>query len=246
MSRTGVWWTTSMKVFGHGTTSGLGNAINTRASFVELSSLGVDGVELDVRRTSDDQLVLIHDDRYPDGRLVVETPAIDRPAGVSLLAEALDLCVGLEVNIELKNLPSEETYDPQQRIAELCVSLLEQREATDQVIISCFGLDCIDRVVELSPATPTALLLLSRRPPDVILLAEVHERHRAVHPYVSMVDEAFMRRARDLGLRVNAWSAQQESADDVRALIELGVDGLITESYQQAIQVCGGGRRHDD
>ncbi len=40
-----------MKVFGHGTTSGFGVAINTRASFVELASLGVDGVELDIRRS---------------------------------------------------------------------------------------------------------------------------------------------------------------------------------------------------
>ena len=235
-----------MKVFGHGTTTGLGNAINTPASFVELASLGVDGVELDVRRSSDEQLVVIHDDHYPDGRLVVETPAVDRPVDVLLLAEALDLCAGLEVNIELKNLPGEETYDPDQRIAELCVQVLEQRGARDRVIVSCFGLDCIDAVAELRPATPTALLLLSRRPPDAILLADVHERHRAVHPYSSMVDEGFMRRARQLGLRVNAWSAARESTDDIRALLDLGVDGLITESPQSAIRVRDAARLHDD
>ncbi len=225
-----------MKVFGHGTTTGIGNAMNTRGSFVELVSLGVDGVELDIRRSADDRLVVIHDDRYPDGRLVVETAAGDRPADVILLAQALDLCVGLEVNIELKNLPSEETYDPDQRIAELCVKVLEQRGSTDRVIVSCFGLDCIDRVVELRPTIPTALLLLSRRLPSETMIENVHDRHRAVHPYVSMVDETFMRRARELDLRVNAWSANQEP-DDVRALIELGVDGLITEFPQQAIQV---------
>lgn len=132
-----------MKVFGHGTTTGVGAAINTRASFVELASLDVDGVELDVRRS-------------------------------------------------------------------------------------------------------TALLLLSRRPPAEVLLADVHERHRAVHPYVSMVDEAFMRRARELGLRVNAWSVGQESADEVRALIGLGVDGLITESHQQGIHLRDAARPRDD
>ena len=235
-----------MKVFGHGTTTGLGNAINSRASFVELAQLGVDGVELDVRRSADDQLVVIHDDRYPDGRLVVETSSVDRPDDVILLSEALDLCAGLEVNIELKNLPSEETYDPDQRIAELCVRVLETRSGSDQVIVSCFGLDCIDRVVELRPAIPTALLLLSRRPPEAILLADVHERHRAVHPYVSMVDAAFMRQASELGLRVNVWSADQESADDVRALVAIGVDGLITESPQRAMQVRDDPRPHQD
>ncbi len=85
---------------------------------------------------------------------------------VLLLAEALDLCAGLNVNIELKNHPREETFDPDERIADLCVALLDGRGGVDDVIVSCFGLGCIDRVIELRPQTPTALLLLSRRPAE--------------------------------------------------------------------------------
>ncbi len=226
-----------MKVFGHGTTTGRGHAINTRESFVELASLGVDGVELDVRRTADDHLVVIHDERYSDGRLVVETDRRDRPPEVLLLDEALDLCRGLEVNIELKNFPAESTFDPDERIADLCAELLDERAGVDNVIVSCFGLACIDRVLARRPHTPTALLLLSKRPADQILAADVSERHRAVHPYISMVDERFVRRCAALDLRVNVWSAAEETDDMVQALIDHGVDGLITESAVRAMRL---------
>lgn len=226
-----------MKVFGHGSTNGQGAAINSRASFVELASSGVDGVELDVRRSVDDQLVVIHDDRYSDGTLVDATSGGDRPPGVLLLGEALDLCRGLVVNIELKNHPGEAAFDRDQRIAELCVALLEQRDSADNVIVSSFGLECIDRVIEERPQTPTALLLLSRRPATEIVGAEASERHRAVHPYASMVDAAFMRRCAEFDLQVNAWSAGDETDDTVRAMIEHGVSGLITESPHRAIRV---------
>lgn len=226
-----------MKVYGHGTTTGVGNAINSRASFVELAALGVDGVELDVRRTADDQLVVIHDDSYAGGALVVETMADDRPADVILLDEALDICRGLEVNIELKNLPSEPTYDPDQRIADLCAALLDERGGADQVIVSCFGLGCIDRIQEIRPETPTALLLFSRRPANETLDAEVAARHRVVHPYISMVDEAFVQRCAELDLAVNVWGNGKEDDAAMSALLDFGVDGLITELPAQAMRL---------
>lgn len=227
----------AVKVFGHGSTNGQGAAINSRASFVELASSGVDGVELDVRRAADDQLVVIHDDIYSSGSLVMETRGVDRPTDVLLLGEALDLCRGLVVNIELKNHPSEETFDRDQRIAELCVALLDQRGGVDDIIVSSFGLACIDRVIEQRPQTPTALLLLSRRPVAEIVVAEVSERHRAVHPYVSMIDDAFMHRCAEFDLQVNVWSSDDETDDTVRRMINQGVNGLITESPQRAIRL---------
>ncbi len=80
-----------MKIYGHGSLEP-GNLINSRASFVRLAGLGIDGVELDVRRSRDDRLVVIHDAAYTDGRAVDATASVARPADVLLLGEALDLC----------------------------------------------------------------------------------------------------------------------------------------------------------
>ena len=105
------------------------------------------------------------------------------------------------------------------------------------MLVSCFGLGCLDRVIERRPQTPTALLLLSRRPPADIVLADVSARHRAMHPYSSMVDEDFMGRCATFDLRVNAWTATDETDELVRSLLDHGVDGLITESPDRALRL---------
>ena len=48
---------------------------NTLRAFERACALGADGVELDVRRTSDDVLVVHHDPRVDGGCVIIETPS---------------------------------------------------------------------------------------------------------------------------------------------------------------------------
>jgi glycerophosphoryl diester phosphodiesterase len=80
---------------------------NTLDAFLRARQLGADGVELDVRMTSDGALAVHHDP-------VIDGCGPDQPTGrrrappfVPLLAAALDACHGLSVNVEIKNLPGE-------------------------------------------------------------------------------------------------------------------------------------------
>jgi glycerophosphoryl diester phosphodiesterase len=229
-----------LRIYGHGSLEP-GNVINSRESFVRLSGLGIEGVELDVRRTRDDALVVIHDPHYLDGRAVDETPVADRPDEILLLAEALDLCEGLELNIELKNYPQGECFDPDERIADRVVELLGHRGHRDQVIASSFGLACIDRVRALRPEIPTAHLVLSRRPAAEVVRPAIEHHHGLVHPYESMVDEEFMACCRDANLRVNVWTGFDETEETIESLLSLGVDGVITANPQQVRRVRDGG-----
>ena len=174
------------RVFGHGPVDGVGSHINTLESFGESRLRHADGVELDVRRTSDDVLVVIHDAAL-DGHPIDQVARQDLPAYVPDLARALDECRGLTVNIELKNFPSDPGFDPNQRLTHLVIDLLSERDGADDVIISCFDLAAIDLVRERSPLVPTAALLLSRRPPEALLGPVVEHGHRVVHPYDTMV-----------------------------------------------------------
>ena len=100
-------------VFGHRGASGLAPE-NTLASFARAVALGVDGVELDVRLTSDGEVVVLHDERLErttDGAgLVCETPyralrRLDAGNGekVPTLAEVFDrVPEHIAVNVELK------------------------------------------------------------------------------------------------------------------------------------------------
>jgi glycerophosphoryl diester phosphodiesterase len=225
-----------LKIYGHGSLEP-DNLINSRGSFLRLARLGIDGVELDVRRTVDDALVVIHDARYPDGRAVDETTAVDRPDEILLLAEALDLCGGLEVNIELKNYPEGECFDPDERLADRVVELLGHRGHQDRVIASSFGLACIDRVRALRPEIPTAHLVLSRRLAVEVVRPAVEHDHGLVHPYESMVDEDFMACCRGANLRVNVWTGFDETEETIESLLGLGVDGVITANPQRALRV---------
>ena len=55
---------------------------NTVAAFRRAGTMGAHAVELDVRRSGDGALVVIHDSRLPDGRVVRTTPRADLPPTV--------------------------------------------------------------------------------------------------------------------------------------------------------------------
>jgi glycerophosphoryl diester phosphodiesterase len=224
-----------MLIYGHGTTEPE-NRINSRESFVAVRRLGVDGVELDVRLSQDGELLVIHDHYFEDGRAVAETSSPERPGDIIDLALALDLCKGLIVNIEIKNYPSDPAYDPSERISARVLDLLDSRGNADRVLISCFGVGSLNYIRARRPELATAHLVLSRRPAEEVVRICVDHGHRVIHPYVSMVDAAFMKVARDHDLTVNVWTGFDETDESLEALISLEVDGVITGFPERALR----------
>lgn len=198
---------------------------NTVAAFEGARALGADWVELDVRRTADGALVVVHDAALANGELVVATARADIDAVVPSLAEALDACEGMGVNIEIKNHPIDPDYDPTMVVAKGVVAEVARRGAHDRVLVSCFDLGTVDAVRDLDPAVPTAYLVLDPEGGAAVDVAVEHG-HRALHPWVPMVDEALIRRAHAAGLLVNTWTT-----DDPERILELagwGIDGVVT------------------
>jgi glycerophosphoryl diester phosphodiesterase len=234
--------TSKLRIFGHGPVDGTGPALNTLESFGMCRLRGADGVELDVRRTADDHVVVVHDALLGEGRSVARATRRELPASIPDLVQALDECAGLTVNVELKNFPSDHDFDPSQRITHLLIDLLEGRAGMDQVIVSCFDLAAIDLVKRRAPSLPTAALLLSRRNPDSLLGPVVDYGHLTVHPYDTMVDGSFMEATRSAGLRIHPWLGEV-GAERMRALLTLGADGLITSEVSAARSVVDGMRQ---
>lgn len=226
----------SCRIFGHGS-GAAGDELNCRASFERARSLGCAGVELDVRRTRDGKLAVVHDALLPDGRDVATTPAEELPGSIPLLEEILDGLAGMQVNIEIKNYRTDPHWDPAQRVAKQVVELIAARGGRDEVLISCFGPECLAEVRRLDPGLPTAQLLLSRRPVPDLLDAVVADGHKIVHPYDTMVDADFMAEARARGLRVHAWTAEDDSPHRLATLIAFEIDGLITGAPELALDL---------
>ena len=78
---------------------------NTLEAFARARALGADGVELDVRLTADGGLAVHHDPVIDGVGPSTSWPPPNCPTHVPLLADALDACTGMVVNIEVKNLP---------------------------------------------------------------------------------------------------------------------------------------------
>ena len=114
---------------------------NTLEAFVGALAEGADWVELDVRLSGDGQLVVHHDAWYSDGLGIAACSADARPASVPLLAEALDACAGMGVNIEIKNSPGDlgdEGPEHGLEVAELVVSLVTERGSGQSIQVSSF------------------------------------------------------------------------------------------------------------
>jgi glycerophosphoryl diester phosphodiesterase len=109
---------------------------NTLAAFEAAVELDVDGIETDVRISSDDYLVLIHD-RIISGREVcaLTRKEIEHETGyrVSTLDEALECFSGIIWNVEIKT---------RERL-ELIIQVLEKYQSNRTILVTSFRHDVI-------------------------------------------------------------------------------------------------------
>jgi glycerophosphoryl diester phosphodiesterase len=217
---------------------------NTLAAFIAAREQGADGVELDVHRTGDGGLVVHHDAAAEGVGLLagndlaaVRTLRPDIPT----LDEVFDVCSGMLVNVEIKNSPQDADFDPQDRGAAAVVELIRARDPYGSVLVSSFHLPTIDRVHELDPDLPTGyLVVVDPLPVPALEIAHDHG-HRAVHPFLAAMGEAFaaaaVARAAELDLALNVWTVNEP--EDVVRLAQLGVDAIITDTPRIARRALG-------
>jgi glycerophosphoryl diester phosphodiesterase len=211
---------------------------NTLEAFAEAKSQGAVMVELDVRRTADDLLVVHHDPHVAGVGPIMRTNRADLPAHVPTLDEALDACDGIDVNIEIKNDRSEPDFDPDDRVASSVVSLLAQRGDGAAMLISSFRFETIDAVRRLDPSLRTGFLFTLPPLSPLRLKALLHRTanagHVAVHPHHRGVSRRMCEIAHDVGLHVNTWTVDDPGR--MIALAHQGVDAVITNVPSVAVE----------
>jgi glycerophosphoryl diester phosphodiesterase len=206
---------------------------NTLAAFRRAGELGADGVELDVRRSADDRLVVHHDAVLADGRNIRAVLASDLPEHVPTLDAALDACAGMFVNIEIKNDRADPDFDPTEWVAHRVTAALVARTPHSRWLISSFRLATVDVCRRLAPRVPTAWLVGSATPSVVETAAR--QGHAAVHPADRDLTFDAVRAAHAVGLSVNTWTCDDPAR--MRELIGWGVDGICTNVPDVALAV---------
>lgn len=217
---------------------------NTLEAFHGARNQGADWVELDIRVTSQGELVVHHDATYADGRVVWATLASDRPEEVPTLQQSLQACAGMGVNIEIKNSPGdfggpevpEDFSFKGQRVGDLMARVVSSRPQSlsegQPIVVSSFDWPSLQQVRDLLPPLPTAWLFadLDRDPLQLDRSATAGDV--AVNPWEPLIDQALMNRCTELGLQVNAWTV--DDPDRMRELARLGVSSIITNEPAQA------------
>ena len=214
---------------------------NTVAAFEHAVSLGYRYLETDVHLTADGQLAAFHD------------PDLERTCGVSskisdltwaelselrvdgrepipLMKELLARWPQSNFNIDCK---SDDAVEP-------LAALIESSSSLDRVCLGAFSLTRLrklrkllgrDLLTSMSPAETASLRLLGR-------VSGNHARAAQVPPSqgpVNVVDERFVARAHRKGIPVHVWTIND--ADQMRRLLDVGVDGLITDDVLLLKQV---------
>jgi len=223
---------------------------NTLAAFLLAAELGADGVELDVQLSKDGEIVVIHDfdlESSTNGsgpvreRTLSELKDLDAGAWfdpgyagqqIPTLQEVID-AVGhrLLLNIELKT----SSLRDDGLVAEV-VRTIEDSHLLDRVIVSSFNPIALRRVKRLNPWVPIGLLYA----PDLPLpLRHPWARHLlkpdALHPHHSLVDQRYLRWARERGYGVHTWTVDDPGR--MWQLMRLGVELIITNRPDLLSQV---------
>jgi glycerophosphoryl diester phosphodiesterase len=210
---------------------------NTVGAFVRAGSLGADGVELDVHRTRDGALVVHHDAEVSALGTISDLMAEELPAHVPLLDDSLAACGAMSVNIEVKNLPTEAGFDPDERASRQVATLVSDTGRVGQVIVSSFWLPSLEAARETVPSIRTALLLAGWADAASGLEAARRSGCSAVHLHRSLVTAELVDDAHRAGLAVGVWTVSERL--QVIAMAEAGVDTLITDDVPVALAALG-------
>ena len=225
---------------------------NTIAAFELALEHGADAIELDVKLSADEKVVVIHD------------PAVDRTTGAHgrvkdlPLAElqALDAGSFLSEKFQGERIPTlEEVFEtvgkrtfinveltnyatPRDHLVESVCILVKKFGLQERVLFSSFLPSNLSHARRYLPDVPTGLLAL-----DGLLglwarsFGFAFGKDDALHPNLKNVTQQQVYFAHRLNRRVHVWTVNEEA--DMRRLFKWGVDGIFTDDPQLAVKVRG-------
>ncbi len=199
---------------------------NTIRSFKKAIEIGVDAVELDVRKTKDGQLVVIHDadvKRTTDGKGLVSELALKEIKGFSMekgekiptLKEALGfLDKKVKTIIELKEAGVEKEV----------LALVHENGLEKNVIVTSFLEDALRKVRELDKDIATGLIYAKHKNP---LKTALELKAQYLVPLYRFTHTANVQKAHENGLKVIVWTIN--TPEEVATYIKKGVDGIASD-----------------
>lgn len=202
---------------------------------------GADGVELDVRFTADEVVVLQHDaDIGEMGPLIHHDFATVRShhPEIPTLDEAFAVLGDLIVNVEIKNFPMDPDYDPTHRMAPLIARWVARHDIHHRVIVTSFNPDTVAAVRQADGTIVTGQLINIGFDCRPSLESVAAAGHSWIAPYVGDVltaPTAVIDAAHGVGLQVVTWTV--DDPGDIRTVAVAGVDAIISNDPRAVREV---------
>jgi glycerophosphoryl diester phosphodiesterase len=199
---------------------------NTIRSFKKALEIGVDAVELDVRKTKDNQLVVIHDadvKRTTDGKGLVseltlpEIKALstEKDEKIPTLEEVLDfLDKKVKILIELKEAGVEKQV----------LTAANERGLQKNVIIVSFIEEALQKVRELDNEVETGLIYARHKNP---LKTALELKANYLLPLYRFTHTDNVQKAHENSLKVIVWTIN--NPEEVAEYAKKGVDGITSD-----------------
>ncbi len=113
-----------------------------------------------------------------------------------------------------------------QEFGQLMVQAISETGIKDRILISSYSEVMLHIIKDLEPEIPLALIVETDFPPEenIDFLGFVPAVYS---PDYKLVDEALVRLCREKNMKLIPWTVNEKEA--MQAMIELGVDGLITD-----------------
>ena len=229
-----------------------GHRENSLGSFLAAAEAGVDWVEVDVRRTSDDALVVAHDPAYDDGVFHADTSATTaRERGTLLLDDLLaDLPVSVGVYFDLKTSMEDAARPMDATTAALPAPVATREAGRRPVALTSFDPAALLAVRSMAPAVAGGLLTWLEFPIGLAVAAAAHldvaflavhmgslrpnriepaDQQRPLHYIVSMLHAA--------DRQVLAWCP---TVEELPRVVAAGVDAVCVNEVPAALAVLRG------
>lgn len=199
---------------------------NTILSFKKAIEAGCSGLELDVRLTKDNKVIVIHDknlEHTTNGKGFVseytlrELKRLDAGKGerIPTLEEVVSEIADVKLLVEIKT-------DAVKNIDRLCAETVKLAGKRKDTFFTSFNLDAIQSVKKINPVLKTGLIF--SKP---LIEPEQYARFlNAVCPRLDRIDSKVSQFAEQYGFDLYVWTVNTE--DELRKALRYNVTGVVS------------------
>ena len=199
---------------------------NTLRSFRKAIELGVNAIELDVRKTKDNELVVIHNEelnKTTNGNGLVDKLTLkeikqfvtEKNEKIPTLSEAFQfLDKKVKILVEIKETGIEKKI----------IDLVHEKDLTENVIVISFHELVLKKIRELDTKIATGLIYVRHKNP---IQTALDLGAQYLLPLYHFTHSANVKKAHENNLKIIVWTINK--ADEVAEYKKKGVDGIASD-----------------